>query len=72
MIESSAPPAMTDRVERLSPVLCVLCGHPVSHYDRGVPGSKAGGMCTRASCLKDRTGKPQRVYTFHVVMKDKL
>lgn len=66
MIDTASRPM----VERLSPVLCVLCGHPVSHYDRGVPGAKAGGMCTRASCLKDRTGKPQRVYTFEVVRRD--
>ena len=60
-------------VGRLAPVLCALCGHPVSHYDPTVLGAKAGGMCTRDSCIKDRrTGKPRQVYTFCVIVKDDI
>ena len=65
MIETSPVRPM---VERLSPVLCALCKHPVAHMDHGVPGAKAGGLCTR--CTKnDKTGKPREVYTFEVVVK---
>ncbi len=68
-----APVVTVERWEkpRLVSVACALCGHPVSHYDPSVSGSKAGGMCCRDSCVKDkRTGKPRQVFTFHVVCRD--
>ena len=56
---------------RLSPVRCAECGHPVAHTDRRVPEAVAGGMCTRGTCVKDpRTGKPRQVFTYHVVKQD--
>lgn len=67
--------ATTDREQpapwekaRLAPVLCAECGFPVSHFDPRVTGAKAGGMCTRATCVVDRkTGKKKTVYTYAVV-----
>ena len=43
--------------ERLSPILCGRCGHPVAHLNKRIVGAEAGGMCTR--CTRDAvTGKP--------------
>lgn len=67
MIDAPVSRPMVERFEkaRLTPVCCALCGHPVSHADPRVPGAVAGGMCTRATCVKDpKTGKPRQVYTF--------
>lgn len=51
---------------RLAPVLCALCGHPVSHTDPSVRGAVAGGMCMRTSCRKDpKTAKDRQVFTFN-------
>lgn len=68
MIETHPTPIRSS-IERLTPVLCALCKHPVAHMDQGVPGAKAGGLCTR--CRRDKNGKPQAVYTFEVVVESK-
>jgi hypothetical protein len=47
---------------RLAPVLCTLCGHPVSHMDPTVAKAVAGGVCTR--CKRDKNGDRERVFTF--------
>lgn len=72
MIDAARPMVAVERHEkaRLAPVLCAMCGHPVSHTDPRVPGAVSGGMCMRDTCVKDqRTGKPRQVFTFHRVVE---
>jgi hypothetical protein len=58
VIDSAARPM----VDRLSPVRCGRCNHPVGHMNKTVPGAEAGGLCTR--CTRDENGKPIRVFTY--------
>lgn len=53
MIDMPAEPM----VKRLSPVRCGQCSRPVTHLNKSVPGSEAGGLCTNCS------GKV-KVYTY--------
>jgi len=50
------------RVGQLTAVRCAECGHPVCHVDATVPGTLAGGLCTR--CRRDHQGRERRVYTY--------
>lgn len=56
------PPPVRPMAERLSPIRCGRCGHPVGHMNKNVPGAEAGGLCTR--CTRDEHGKPLRVFTY--------
>lgn len=51
-------------VARLSPVRCGQCNRPVTHLNKAVPRSEAGGLCT--NCTKDERGRV-KVYTFVAV-----
>lgn len=60
-------PMQRPMVDRLSPVRCGRCNHPVTHMNKTVPGSEAGGLCTRCT-RDDRTGKPIQVWTYFGVV----
>jgi len=64
MIDPAAPRPMVDR---LSPIRCGRCGHPVSHMNKAVPGAEAGGLCTR--CTTDESGKRIRVFTYYAIVE---
>ena len=57
--------AVEPMVKRLSPVRCGRCNWPVTHMNKAVAGSEAGGLCTR--CTRDDRGKPIAVYTYYGV-----
>jgi len=48
-------------VDRLSPVRCGRCSRPVTHLNKSVPHSEAGGLCT--NCTQDERGRV-KVYTY--------
>jgi hypothetical protein len=62
-------PPVRPMAERLSPIRCGRCGHPVGHMNKRVPGAEAGGLCTR--CTRDEMGKQIRVFTYYGVVEDR-
>jgi hypothetical protein len=59
-------PILRPMVKRLSPVRCGRCDWPITHMNKSVPGSEAGGLCTRCT---SENGQKIKVYTYQSVVE---